>query len=58
MTYQDLAARWHVSERHTRRICKRIRLKAADLGHRTKRFRPADVLRAEEKAAGDKGGRS
>lgn len=52
ITYGVLAARWKVSERQVKRICKKIGLKAMDLGHRTKRFRPADVDRAEERRAG------
>lgn len=52
ITYGVLAARWQVTERHAKRICKRIGLKPLDLGHRTKRFRPADVDRAEERRAG------
>lgn len=53
MTYEDLAARWGVSPRQVRRLCKRWRLIPMDLGHRTKRFRPADVHRAESKMAGE-----
>jgi hypothetical protein len=53
MTYEDLAARWEVSPRQVRRLCKRWRLQPMDLGHRTKRFRPADVHRAESKMAGE-----
>jgi hypothetical protein len=51
LTYDDLAARWRVHPRQVRRICKRLTLAAMDLGHRTKLFRPADVDRAEERAA-------
>ena len=54
LTYEDLAKRWGVVSRHVRRICTRIGLKPMDFGHRTKRFRPADVDRAEERAG--KGG--
>ena len=52
LTYQDLQARWGrpgkpMSKRQVNRICKSLNLHPMDLGHRTKRFRPADVLRAE-----------
>lgn len=53
LTYRDLCTRWGVSKRQALRICTRIGLKAVDLGHRTKRFRPADVDRAEAGAAGE-----
>lgn len=52
LTYEDLAKRWKVCKRQVNRICARLRLKPVDLGHRTKRFRPADVDRAEERATG------
>lgn len=50
ITYERLAQRWGVCRRQAKRICKRIGLKPIDLGHRTKRFRPADVDRAEERS--------
>lgn len=53
LTYDDLATRWDVCPRQVRRICKRWKLSPMDLGHRTKRFRPADVARAEQRMAGD-----
>jgi hypothetical protein len=56
LTYEDLAQRWKVGLRQVRRACKRLRLEPMDLGYRTKRFRPADVERAEEKSAKSKGG--
>ncbi|MFK5923246.1 MAG: hypothetical protein QM496_13800 [Verrucomicrobiota bacterium] len=58
LTYMDLGVRWGEAEdrplspRQVRRVCIKIGLKPLDLGHRTKRFRPADVHRAEERAAG------
>lgn len=52
ITYEVLAARWKVCTRQVKRICKRIGLRPLDLGHRTKRFRPADVDRAEERLTG------
>ena len=48
LTYTDLATRWGISERQVKRICRSISLKPMRLGHRTVRFRPADVDRAEE----------
>lgn len=53
LTYDDLAARWNLCPRQVRRVCKRWRLQPMDLGHRTKRFRPADVDRAEARMAGE-----
>lgn len=53
ITYETLATRWGVCVRQAKRICKRIKLKPVDLGHRTKRFRPADVDRAEERRTGE-----
>lgn len=49
LTYGDLAKRWDCCERQAKRICRNVRLKAMDLGHRTKRFRPVDVDRAEQR---------
>jgi hypothetical protein len=57
LTYEDLRKRWNCSKRQVNRICARIGLKPLDLGHRTKRFRPADVDRAEAAAAGERHGR-
>lgn len=54
LTYDELAARWRVSPRQARRLCKRLGVQVLDLGHRTKRIRPADVDRAEGTAAGDR----
>ena len=59
LTYEDLRKRWGkggklMSARQVRRVCARLRIKVLDMGHRTKRFRPADVLRAEGKLAGDR----
>ena len=48
LTYADLATRWGISPRQVRRICRSISLKPMRLGHRTVRFRPADVDTAEE----------
>lgn len=53
ITYDQLAERWNVCSRQVRRICKRWKLHPLDLGHRTKRFRPADVDRAERRMAGE-----
>lgn len=58
ITYSVLAARWKVCLRQAKRICTRIGLKPLDLGHRTKRFRPVDVERAEERRAGGTSKRS
>lgn len=60
LTYEDLRTRWGrqgqpLCKRQVIRICARLRLKPLDMGHRTKRFRPADVLRAEARAAGERG---
>lgn len=57
ITYGTLAERWGVCQRQAKRICRRIGLKPLDLGHRTKRFRPADVDRAEERRTGGGKGR-
>jgi hypothetical protein len=51
-TYGDVARRWGVSERQVKRRIAGSSLKPMDLGHRTKRFRPADVLRYEAELAG------
>lgn len=56
-TYEDLALRWGPSEgvalsdRWTKRIAERLKIKKVMLGHRTVRFRPVDVMKAEERAA-------
>jgi excisionase family DNA binding protein len=52
LTYKDLARRWSVSVRHARRIVARLRIPTVRLGHRTVRFRPADVDRAEVNLSG------
>lgn len=57
ITYTTLAGRWGVCERQAKRICKRIGLRPIDLEPRTKRFRPADVDRAEERRTGGGKGR-
>lgn len=54
LTYADLAARWGVCTRQAKNVAKKLKLKALDMGYRTKRFRPADVVRAEERAAGER----
>lgn len=54
LTYDDVAARYRVSPRQARRILARLQVTAMDLGHRTKRVRPADLDRAEATAAGEK----
>lgn len=51
-TYDDVARRWRVSTRQVKRRIAGTSLRPMDLGHRTKRFRPADVLRFEEELAG------
>lgn len=51
-TYEDVAARWDVSVRQVKRRIAGSSLRVLDLGHRTKRFRPADVLRFEAELAG------
>lgn len=50
LTYTDLSLRWDCSERQAKRICRRLGLQPLRLGHRTVRFRPADVEKAEENA--------
>lgn len=55
LTYDDLAARWGVCGRQVRRVCRKLKLQPMVLGHRTVRFRPADVDRAEENATKQKG---
>jgi len=50
-TYDDVAQRWRVSPRQVKRRIAGTSLRPMDLGHRTKRFRPADVLRFEEELA-------
>ena len=52
--YSDIAERWDVSERQVKRRIAGSSLKPMDLGYRTKRFRPADVLRFEAELAGVK----
>lgn len=52
LTYDDLAARWKIGPRQARNVAKSLGLIPIDMGYRTKRFRPADVARAEEKASG------
>jgi len=51
LTFAELAEHFRVSPRHARRIAKKLALSVMDLGHRTKRIRPADLDRAEQRAA-------
>lgn len=51
LTYGELAAVWRVSTRQVKRLCRKLKVPIMDLGHCTKRIRPADVDRAEERAA-------
>lgn len=46
-TWADLAARWNCSERTARRRVKVLRVPALRFGHKTKRFRPADVAASD-----------
>jgi len=50
LTYDDLASHWGVCQRQAKRIARRLGLKPMRLGHRTVRFRPADVVSADERA--------
>ena len=52
LLYKDLALRWRVGVRQARRIAKEMKVPQLKLGHRTVRFRPVDVERAEAAAAG------
>lgn len=52
LTYADLAGRWRVGLKQARRIVVKRRIAKLEFGHRTVRFRPADVDRAEAAAAG------
>ncbi len=63
LTAEQLAERWQLpgenwlsKKRQLLRICTRIGLKPVKLGHRTKRYRPADVERCEETIANPKKG--
>ena len=55
-TYEDLAARWGRTEgdplsvRHVKRLVDQMRIPKVQLGHRTVRFRPVAVMKAEERA--------
>lgn len=51
LTYEDLATHWGVCPRQVKRLCKRHKIPAIILGHRTVRFRPADIELADEKLA-------
>lgn len=53
ITYETLAKRWNCCVRQAKRICRRWKLVPMDMGHRTKRFRPVDVDRAEARMAGE-----
>lgn len=52
LTYADLAGRWGVGLKQARRLVRRLNIPILGLGHRTVRFRPADVTRAEARQAG------
>ena len=49
-TYADLQARYGVGERQIRRVVAGLGIKPVQLGHRTVRFRPCSVMKAEEVA--------
>jgi excisionase family DNA binding protein len=53
LTYPDVQRLLNVSRRTVKRLITRKVLKCIDLGHRTKRFAPADVERAIAKMKGD-----
>lgn len=52
-TYEDVARHLGVSVPTARRLRARRILRALEIGHRTIRFRPADVERAKAKLAGE-----
>jgi hypothetical protein len=47
---EDLARRWGAGTKQARRIVAAWSLRPVPMGHRTVRYRPAAVLRAEEDA--------
>jgi hypothetical protein len=47
---EDLSRRWGVGAKQARRIVEAWGLRPVPMGHRTVRYRPAAVLRAEEDA--------
>lgn len=51
LTYADLALRWRCCERTAMRLCSRWKIPKLSMGHRTVRFRPADILRHEQRQA-------
>ena len=53
LTYRDVAKHLGVSVRTARRLRARKILRAVAIGHRTVRFRPADVDRAKALLAGE-----
>ncbi len=55
LDYAAIARRLNVSARQARRLVARGHLRCVDLGHRTKRFRPADLDRLIARRAGDSG---
>lgn len=55
LTYDDLAARWHVCRRQAKRVAVSLGLSPLRLGHKTVLFRPADVLAKEAKRSGARG---
>ena len=52
MDYPAVAAHLSVSVRTVKRLVAQRKLKVIDLGHKTKRFRPVDVLRCADRLAG------
>lgn len=53
LDYQGAAACLGVSVRTARRLRARRILRAVEIGHRTVKFRPADIERAKAKLAGE-----
>ena len=54
-TYADLERRWRVGRRVARETCRQLGIVPAIRQHRTVRFQPAAVLRAETRAATESG---
>jgi excisionase family DNA binding protein len=49
LTYKDVARILRISERTTRRLVARRKLRVVKLGHRTMRFRMSDLEACQEK---------
>jgi|GEM_PF-2259561 len=49
-TYEDLQTRWGIGARQVRDAVTRLGIKPVPISQKTKRFRPAAVMAAEERA--------